>query len=204
MSSFDTSDYFYKAIIFDCDGTLVNSAPLHFSAFQTALRKQGVVIDHDWYMERLALSRVELITKFSETIKVDLDILRAAADSESQFMIRSGELAEITDVVDIARANYGKVPMAVASSGQKSSVNMMLENLSINYLFDSILTADDVSACKPDPEIYRLAADKLQIDTADCLVFEDTEEGLASAASAGAQFVDVRTFASIYTKKVPA
>lgn len=200
MSSFDITQYSYKAIIFDCDGTLINSAPVHFSAFQTALKQQGADIQLDWYMKRLGLSRVELLTEFAEHTSIQIDIPKAAAESEAQYLVRTGELTEIPEVVEIAKRNYRKVAMGVASSGQRLSVQLSLQSLSIDHLFDSILTADDVANCKPDPEIYIAAANKLNIDISACLVFEDTDEGLASAASAGAQFVDVRTFASIYSK----
>lgn len=201
MAIFNASDYSFDAIIFDCDGTLVDSAPLHYSAFQVALERQGAVLSHEWYKERLGLSRQELITEFGIVNSTSLDIPRAIAESEAQFLIRTAELSEIPEVVDIARSYFRKVPMAVASSGQRLSVKQSLESINISHLFDYILTADDVSACKPNPEIYITAAAKLQIETSKCLVFEDTNEGLASAVTAGAQTIDVRALASIYSKK---
>ena len=201
MAIFNASDYSFDAIIFDCDGTLVDSAPLHYSAFQVALERQGAVLSHEWYRERLGLSAQELITEFGIVNSTSLDIPRAIAESEAQFLIRTAELSEIPEVVDIARSYFRKVPLAVASSGQRLSVKQSLESINISNLFDYILTADDVSACKPNPEIYITAAAKLQIETSKCLVFEDTNEGLASAVTAGAQTIDVRALASIYSKK---
>ncbi len=200
MDSFDITQYSYKAIIFDCDGTLVNSAPVHYSAFQAALQQQGAFLELDWYMKRLGLSRAELLKEFAEETLIKLNIPQAVAESEAQFLIRTSELNAIPEIVEIAKSNYRNVAMGVASSGQRLSVHMSLRSLAIDHLFDLILTADDVSSCKPDPEIYIRAAKKLKIDISACLVFEDTDEGLASAESAGAQFVDVRTFASIYSK----
>ena len=200
MSTFDIKQYSYKAIIFDCDGTLVNSAPAHFAAYQSALQHQGAVFNLDWYQQRLGLSRVELLTEFSDYTSIQLDIAQAVAESEAQFLVRASELTAISEVVHIAKSHYGQLPMGVASSGLKLGVHLSLESLQIDHLFEVVLKADDVSNCKPDPEIYILAAQKLQTDISACLVFEDTDEGLASASSAGAQFVDVRTFAALYSK----
>ena len=199
MSHFDLNNYSFKAIIFDCDGTLVNSAPLHFSSFEVVLKRQGVSLDRDWYMDRLGFSRHELISELSAENSFSLDIPGAVAESEAQFLLSTNELTEIPEVVEIAKRCYGKLPMAVASSGQKHSVKQSLRHLEIEHFFDHILTAEDVSVCKPDPEIYIAAMAKLQVEPSECLIFEDTNEGLMSAARAGGQTVDVRTFASIYS-----
>ncbi len=199
MPSIDLSSYSFDAIIFDCDGTLVNSAPLHYCAFKVALAQQGASLDKNWYLDRLGLSRLELITEFSDCSSTAVDIAQAVAESETQYLVQISELKEIPEVADIARQYYGKVPLAIASSGQKLSVCKSLESVGLLHIFDHVLTADDVLACKPDPAIYNAAAKKLQTDIMLCLVFEDTNEGLMSATTAGAQVVDVRPFASIYS-----
>ena len=198
MVKYDIGNYSFKAIIFDCDGTLVNSAPLHYSAFKVALEKQGAVLTYAWYMDRLGLSRQGLIADYCVANSTVLDIPRAIAESEAQFLNRAGELSEIPEVMDIARNHFRKIPMAVASSGQRLSVEQSLESINALHLFDFVLCSDDVSACKPYPEIYFAAAQKIQVKISECLVFEDTHEGLESATLAGAKAVDVRTFASIY------
>lgn len=199
MSILDLSGYSFDAIVFDCDGTLVDSAPLHFCAFKAALDQQGGFLDKGWYMDRLGLPRKALITEFSKASNTDIDIDRAVTESETQYLLQMDQLAVLPEVVKIAKSHYGKIPMAVASSGQKLSVGNSLMSTGLTYLFDLILTADDITACKPDPEIYLMAAQRLQIDVSKCLVFEDSDEGLLSATGAGAQVIDVRSFAAIYT-----
>lgn len=198
MSMIDLSAYSFDAIIFDCDGTLVNSAPLHFRAFQIALAQQGASLEKSWYMDRLGLARHELITEFSNEYSANIDVPYAVAQSQEQYVNQIKHLSDVPEVVGIAKQYFGMVPMAVASSGQKLSVCESLESVGLLHLFDLILTAEDVLACKPDPEIYVTAANKLQINVSKCLVFEDAEEGLASASAAGAQVIDVRSFAAIY------
>jgi len=198
MPVFDVSTYHFDAILFDCDGTLVNSAPLHFAAFQAALERQGASLDRDWYMRRLGLTREELLLELSEQFSVQLDVPRAVTDSETEFVQRTKQLTEIPEVADVARSCFGKVPLAVASSGQRQSVLSSLNSVGIANLFAAVLTADDVVACKPDPAIYIAAAKALGVDASKCLVFEDTEEGIRSGTAAGAQVIDVRKFAAIY------
>jgi len=198
MPLFDITQYTFDAIIFDCDGTLVNSAPLHYSAFQAALQQQNASLDRSWYMQRLGLTRVELITELCEAQSLSIDVRQAVADSEAHYVRLTQHVEEIPEVVNIARQLHSKVPLAVASSGQKQSVQSSLQRVGIVHLFDAVLTADDVAVCKPDPAIYIAAAQAVGIDPAKCLVFEDTEEGLSSGKAAGAQVVDVRQFASIY------
>ena len=190
----DLSNYSFDAIIFDCDGTLVDSAPLHFSAFKVALAQQGASLDKSWYMDRLGLSRKELITAFSNHCSTKVDIALAVTESETQFLIQSSELNEVPEIANIAKHYYGKVPMAVASSGQRRSVHESLKSTGLAHLFDLILTCDDISVCKPDPEIYIMAAEGLKTNVSKCLVFEDSDEGLMSASSAGTQVIDVRPF----------
>ncbi len=200
MPTIDLSGHSFDAMIFDCDGTLVDSAPLHYNAFKIALSQQDAVLDREWYSARLGLSRLALLTEFNEQCSLNIDLARAVAESETQYLFQTRDLKEIPEVASIARQYYGKVPLAVASSGQKHSVHESLKGVGLLHLFDYLITANDVLACKPDPAIYHAAANKLQTNITQCLVFEDTNEGIMSASTAGAHVVDVRSFASIYSE----
>ena len=194
----DLSRFSYDALIFDCDGTLVNSEPLHFEAFRLALLDQAARFDRKWYLERLGLTRLELLTEFSRFTKILVDINKAVTSSELNFLKLTNELDVIPEIAAIAQGNWKKVPMAVASSGQRLSVITSLESVGLLKLFDKIVTAEDVAEHKPLPEPYLKASKKLSISPERCLVFEDTDQGLESARRAGCSVVDVRTIAAIY------
>ena len=173
----DLSRFSYDALIFDCDGTLVNSEPLHFEAFRLALLDQAATFDRKWYLERLGLTRLELLTEFSRFTKISVDINKAVTSSELNFLKLTNELDVIPEIAAIAQGNWKKVPMAVASSGQRLSVITSLESVGLLKLFDKIVTAEDVAEHKPLPEPYLKASKKLSISPERCLVFEDTDQG---------------------------
>ena len=157
----DLSRFSYDALIFDCDGTLVNSEPLHFEAFRLALLDQAARFDRKWYLERLGLTRLELLTEFSRFTKISVDINKAVTSSELNFLKLTNELDVIPEIAAIAQGNWKKVPMAVASSGQRLSVITSLESVGLLKLFDKIVTAEDVAEHKPLPEPYLKASKKL-------------------------------------------
>jgi beta-phosphoglucomutase-like phosphatase (HAD superfamily) len=102
------------------------------------------------------------------------------------------EVQEIRAVADIARAHRGRVPMAVASGGLRPIVEATLTNLRLRPLFDAVVTADDVARGKPFPDMFLLAAEKLGVAPADCLVYEDGEPGIQAAHAAGMRVIDIR------------
>ena len=101
-------------------------------------------------------------------------------------------IKEIKAVADIARAHHGQVPIAVASSGMGRVVTKTLTAVGLLPLFDVIVTADDVTHGKPAPDLFLLAAERLGVAPADCIVYEDGDPGLEAARRAGMRAVDVR------------
>lgn len=107
-----------------------------------------------------------------------------------QSMIHTVE--EIQEIAEIARANHGKVPMAVASGGDSTIVEATLEVLKFRHLFNTVVSVNDVSKGKPEPDIFLLAAKRLRVAPEDCIVYEDSDSGLEAARRARMRFVDVR------------
>lgn len=194
----DLSNYSYDAIIFDCDGTLVNTASVHFEAFRLALLDQGATIERSWYNQRLSFSSVDLITEFKENVSSSIDVSTAITSSELNFLKLVHLVEPIPEIVSIVLSHWQLVPMGVASSGQRLNVFTSLQSVGLFEKFDSIVTAEDVRNHKPAPDSYLKATEKLGVPSERCLVFEDTDEGLEAAFNAGINAIDVRTFASIY------
>ncbi len=194
MATIDLSTYSFDAMVFDVDGTLVLSAPTHFKAFSLALRDQYTSMDEEWYQQRQGLSRFELLTALNQKNGGKIDVARAVSDSESYFLACIQEVTEIDAVASIVRREASNYPMAVASSGQRSSVEKALDEVGLLSFFTIILTADDITACKPNPEIYITAAARLGLSPSRCLVFEDSDEGITAASVAGSTVIDVRAY----------
>lgn len=192
MTTIDLSGFDYQALIFDCDGTLVNTAPLHYKAFCQALSEQNTVLPLAWYNQRRGLSRHALLSQLKVETHQALDVTAAVAKSEVCFLQLVDSVQEIPQVANIVRSHYGRIPMAVASSGQRASVVKSLQAATLFHLFDYCITAEDVTEHKPSPEVFLTAAAKLGVAPNKCLVFEDSDEGIEAAIRAEAMVIDVR------------
>jgi len=181
VNRIDLTTYRFEALIFDCDGTLVNSTSLHLRSLQRAFASQGLEVSESWYRDRLGFSRKPLFEAFEREFDVALDYKAAEGLSESIFASIVHEVQESPAVAWIARKHHGKVPMAVASGGQRFLVEATLMACGLFDLFDAIVTVDDVEEGKPSPALFLEAAKRLQTRPALCLVFEDSDEGVEAA-----------------------
>lgn len=185
-----------QAIIFDCDGTLLLSADLHFRAMSAAAQAQGATMPETWYMSMTGFGRHDLFTSFAQSFGLTLDIPRLAADS----IALTVELAHMAKpnppVADLARRCCGKVPIAVATNSETEVVKSLLRATALLEQFDAIITVNDVTKPKPAPDMFLLAAQRLSTNPGYCLVLEDSDQGLDAARSAGMAALDVRSTAA--------
>ncbi|MFK7856886.1 MAG: HAD family hydrolase [Granulosicoccus sp.] len=188
----------FDAILFDCDGTLVNSAPLHFESFRLALEVQGAILDEIWYRERLSLSRVQLIQSFAKQCSSRIDVDTVVTQSEIHFLRLVQHMQVLPEVAAVVNHYWNIKPMAVVSSGQRLSVLASLDAIRLRHKFDLIIAEEDVQEHKPSPQPYLTAAKKMNVSPRRCLIFEDTDDGLISATQAGAMTIDVRMIAKLY------
>ncbi|NDR58820.1 HAD family hydrolase [Aliiruegeria sabulilitoris] len=182
-----------KALIFDCDGTLALTANLHFDAFNAALARQGAWMDRAWYEDRKGLDRNDLIAAFVAQHDAELDCPRIVADSRA-ITVERAELTAVENppVAALARRLKGKVPIAVGSNAETDVVRAILRGAGLDTLFDVVVTVVEALQPKPDPAIFLLAAERLAVPPGDCLVLEDSEQGVQAAISAGMNVLDVR------------
>ncbi|MES0883844.1 HAD family hydrolase [Roseibium sp. SCP14] len=180
-----------EALIFDCDGTLVDTPALYAKAWQEAFSNAGADMRPEWYLERAGLSEQVLMEAFENDFGVVLDRERMVADSRSFLQRNIDNVQEISAVCDIARRHKGQKPIAVASGGPVTAVRPSLEATNLLDLFDAIVTVEDVAHPKPAPDLFLEAARRLGVDPDACLVFEDSPQGIEAAQNAGMQVVDV-------------
>ncbi len=191
----------FSALIFDCDGTLVDSAPAHLRSLQEALKPLGHTITEEWYQPRHGLGPDPLIDEYEAAFEVPR-IDRAALFERNNAAFHSviPLIEEIGFVADIARAWHGKVPMSVASNGVRENVEATLVSTRLWALFDYVVTADDVRRGKPEPDVYLEAARRMQVEPARCVVFEDSDAGLEAAHRAGMRGFDIRKEAPLHLR----
>ena len=183
----------FDALIFDCDGTLVDSAEAHLYSLQQALAPLGLTITPEWYHPRHGLGPEDLLDAYEADFKVGSLARDVFYDRVNQAYLSGVHLIkEIKVVADVAREWFGKVPMAIASNGVRKNVEATLIATRLRPLFYTLVTADDVEHGKPAPDVYIEAASRLRVNADRVVVFEDSDEGLEAARRAGMRAYDIR------------
>jgi HAD superfamily hydrolase (TIGR01509 family) len=184
----------YSAFIFDCDGTLADSMPLHFRAWRAALSRYHAPFEFDWplFVSRAGMTQQRTVEELNRQFGSSLDPTAVADAQQSEFDALIDEVLPITEVVDYARSVAHRHPVAVASGGERSAVERTLELIGVADLFRTVVVAADVERGKPAPDLFLLAAARLKVSPETCLVFEDSVLGIAAADAAGMGSVLVR------------
>jgi beta-phosphoglucomutase-like phosphatase (HAD superfamily) len=178
-------------LIFDCDGTLVDTAPAHYYALVNGLKQQDLTMDSAWYFERVGLTPTALFDAFEDVVG-RFDRKRLIDGYTVAFQAELSRLEEVEVIAAIAREWKGRVPMAVASNGTRLNVQTTLRETGLLELFDTVVVAEDVAAGKPAPDVFLEAARRMGVVAEQCVVFEDSDEGLEAALRAGMDGRDIR------------
>jgi HAD superfamily hydrolase (TIGR01509 family) len=181
------------ALIFDCDGTLTDSMPVHFLCWQKTMRACGIEFAEDRFYALGGMPSDKIVELLSVEAGLALDCAAVAAQKEQAFLETLHLLEPIAAVVDIARQNRGVRKMAVASGGFRHVIEKQLRQVGIYDWFDALVTAEDTPRHKPEPDVFLEAARRLGVPPADCLVYEDSDLGVEAARRAGMRWLDVRT-----------
>ena len=183
-----------KGIIFDCDGTLVDSMPLHMQAWDFAFKKHNAFYDKPFLGSLAGMKEMDIILVYNAKFNTKLVPQDVVNDKHVFFKEHIDKVKPLDKIVDVARQQFGFKPMAVVSCSVAEVVYRELDIIGILNLFDAIITANDPFKPKPDPGCFLEAAKRLQVSPKDILVFEDGETGLTAARKAGMQTIDVRDF----------
>lgn len=185
-----------KAVIFDLNGVVVNDERIHQEAWRQFCGKHNLEISEDEFKDKVfgrtekdvlnylfkrGLSRKELEKHSTERTQIAIGlfkpIMKLTAGLEKFLRLLSG----------------GNIPLALATSSRIPYANFILEGLKIRKYFKAVITAEDVRQGKPNPEIYKRVIQRLQVNPADCVVFEDTVSGIKAAKAAGMRVIAITT-----------
>ena len=183
-----------KAIIFDCDGTLVDSMPVHFVAWHETMERYGISFSEDRFYSLGGVPSDRIVEMLASEQGITLDVIAVAHEKEQAFLDRIEWLVPIEAVVEIVRQNRGIKPIAVASGGFRSIIQKQLLQIAMHDWFDAVVTAEDTAKHKPEPDVFLEAARRLGTAAEHCVVFEDADLGVEAARRAGMHCIDVRTF----------
>lgn len=177
--------------MFDCDGTIADSMPLHYVAWRNVLAEWGCEFDEDIFYAWGGMPVKEIISTLNQRHGLTMPIEEVSRRKEEAYYAALPELRAVPEVLEHIEDHFGQIPFAVVSGSTKDSVVASLESLKILDRFDILVCAGDYEKSKPDPEPFLTAARRLGVAPESCLVFEDTEMGVQAATAAGMASVKV-------------
>jgi beta-phosphoglucomutase-like phosphatase (HAD superfamily) len=181
-----------RALLFDLDGTLIDSAEANHAAYSRALLEFGVRIEPD-AVARAAAGRQwrDFLPALLRDAGVERDPEAIASRKGQLYRAAVGELRVNVALLALASSVGPELRTALVTTASGESVRAILHHPDLSHAFDHVVTGDDVTRHKPDPEAYLLALERLQLDPRECLAFEDSDVGVASAEAAGIAVVRV-------------
>jgi len=183
----------FAGYIFDLDGTLVDTMPLHYRAWDQAMQHAGLkeTLSEDLFYSLGGMPTLRVAAVFGEHYGLKINPESVFHDKEARFMALQSEVKLIEPVVAFARRAAKNFPVSVASGGPRDIVRATLVAMKLDDLFPVVITPEDVVHGKPAPDMFLLAAERMGVPAGKCLVFEDAEPGIAAANAAGMQWVRV-------------
>lgn len=185
----------FEAYIFDCDGTLADTMPVHFRAWSRIMEEEGGSFPEDLFYSWGGRPPSEIIAELNIRCGLNMSVEETVSRKEGYYLEMLPNVEPVHAVLEIARQNYGRLPMAVASGGHRDVVLATLDLIGATSLFGAVVCAEDYDRGKPAPDPFLMAAGKLGVAPAGCLVFEDSPTGIMAAEAAGMAhvFVDTRS-----------
>jgi len=181
----------FAAYLFDCDGTIADSMPLHYVAWKKALGEWDCAFDEKLFYAWGGMPIVEIVATLNKERGLSMPVDQVARRKENLYFELLPQLRPVPEVVEHVEASHGKIPFAVVSGSARDSVTASLTTLNLLHRFATLVCAGEYQKSKPDPEAFLLAASRLGVAPAACLVFEDTDMGIQAATAAGMASVKI-------------
>lgn len=183
-----------KALIFDLDGTLSDSLPVHLETWNLIGKKYGFVFDPQILYEMTGRPTLEFAQRVVDQYNLDVEPSSIMKQKQESFWDLAHLLKPIEEVSNLVVANYGKMPLSVGTGAGRKSTTVQLKSLNLTHYFDAVVTADDVTKHKPEPQTFLECARLMNVEPQFCQVFEDGDLGITAAKKAGMIVTDVRPF----------
>lgn len=181
-----------KGLIFDLDGTLSDSLPVHVATWNAVGEKYGFIFDPQIIYEMTGRPTIEFAKRIIEQYGVKEQAEVLVKLKQESFWNLAHLLKPVDQVVSIVKENYGKMPMTVGTGASRKSAEVQLKVLNLTKYFDGIVSANEVSLHKPEPETFLECAKIMNIEPRFCQVFEDGDLGITAAKTAKMLVTDVR------------
>ncbi len=181
----------FGAYLFDLDGTLVDNMPRNYAAWNRLVSEAGGQLTEELFYAWGGLPLAEVIARLNAQFGISMDPVRAVARKAELDLVDPQPPAPVSCVLAHVLEAEGRIPLAVVSGSSRKVICQTLRALDILEYFDAVVGSEDYTSAKPAPEPFLVAADRLGVAPAACLVFEDADFGIESAMSAGMSWVRV-------------
>lgn len=183
-----------QGLIFDLDGTLADTMPIHYIAWKNAAAKYGIDFTTELFSELAGIPLYPTVEKLNQIFGKNIDPKEMGDVKEAEFENNMHKTPEIKIVTDLVRTCYGKIPMAVGTGGARRLALKTLKIIGLEGYFDVMVSSEDVTHYKPHPETFLKCAEQMRIPPEKCQVFEDGVLGIKAAQTAGMMVVDVTKY----------
>jgi len=175
----------FDALVFDLDGTLADTMPLHLDAWELTAQQFGFAFDRDYFYNLGGIPTRETLEIIAKTHNRPLDIDLAAAYKTEKYLSIRDNFGVIAETRDLVLKNNGRLPVGIATGSSREGALFTLNKIGLTQFIDTLVSSDDVLNFKPAPDTFAKVAERFKIDPAKCLAFEDTKIGYQSASAAG-------------------
>lgn len=182
-----------EGLIFDCDGTLADTMPLHFIAWRDTLAKHDLEFSEDRFYAMAGQPTTYIIEVLMKEQGKQGDANVISDEKEEAFLKVLPQVQPIEPVVEVARQFRESKPMGVGSGSNRAVVEQVLKHIGLEDFFDAIVGAEDTEKHKPEPDVFLEVAKRIGVQPAKCCVYEDADLGIESARRAGMTWFDIRT-----------
>ncbi len=183
--------YTFEAFLFDCDGTIADSMPLHYQAWTDALNLWNCPFSEELFYAWAGRPTPTIVEMLNEKYRLTMPPQKVTEIKEENYFKLLPQIQPVPEVVEQIDLHYGKIPFAVVSGSPRDSVIKTLNYLNLSQYFECVIGAEDYTHGKPAPDAFLLAASHLQVRPEACLVFEDAELGIQAAKAAKMRWVKI-------------